>query len=74
LILLPEDFTAAGEALCAAQPCSSCCNNPRCTALQGVSAAFWLVRGEGCVCGGCLGLAQGDAAAEVVRQGAVAAR
>jgi hypothetical protein len=59
---LPAAFTAAGEALCAALPCSSCCNNPRCTSLRGVSAAFALVRGQGCVCGGCLGLAQCDAA------------
>jgi hypothetical protein len=46
---------AAGEALCAAVPCSACCNNPRCSSLHGVSASFALVRGKGCVCGGAWG-------------------
>jgi hypothetical protein len=63
---------AAGEALCAV-PCSACCNNPRCSSLDGVSASFALVRGKGCVCGGCLGLTSGGPAA-MPCHGVVAAR
>jgi hypothetical protein len=33
--------------------CSSCCNNPSCVNVSTVSEGFALVRGKGCVCGGC---------------------
>ena len=69
---LPTVVSAAGEALCAALPSSACCSNPRCANLSGVSAGFALVRGKGCVCGGCLGL-QARGAAAVPRQGAMVA-
>jgi hypothetical protein len=63
LLSLCKCLCTAGEALCAAVPSSACCSNPRCTNLDGVSAGFALVRGKGCVCGGCLGLQSGVAAA-----------
>lgn len=69
LLSLPALLIAAGEALCAAVPSSACCSNPRCNNLSGVSAGFALVRGKGCVCGGCLGLQVGGEAA-VTSQGA----
>jgi hypothetical protein len=69
---LPRLLAAAGEALCAAVPSSACCSNPRCTNLAGVTAGFALVRGKGCVCGGCLGLQAGGQGV-VPRQGAVVA-
>ena len=65
---------AAGEALCAVMPCSACCNNPRCSSLDGVSASFALVRGKGCVCGGCLGPKPGGAAAVPCTDVVLAAR
>jgi hypothetical protein len=74
LLSLPAVMVAAGEALCAAVPSSSCCSNPRCTNLHGVSAGFALVRGKGCVCAGCLGLLAGQAAAEPLQGVTVAAR
>jgi hypothetical protein len=67
---LPTALSAAGEALCAAVPSSACCSNPRYTNLAGVSASFALVRGKGCVCGGCLGLQAGGSGA-VPSQGAL---
>jgi hypothetical protein len=71
---LPRLLAAAGEALCAAVPSSACCSNPRCTNLHGVSAGFALVRGKGCVCGGCLGLQTGGAAAAAHQGAPIAAR
>jgi hypothetical protein len=59
ILSLPTALVAAGEVLCAAVPSSSCCSNPRCNNLGGVSAGSALVRGKGCVCGGCLGLQAG---------------
>jgi hypothetical protein len=65
ILSLPTALVAAGEAMCAAVPSSTCCSNPRCTNLSGVSAGFALVRGKSCVCGGCLGLqARGEAVAQ----------
>jgi hypothetical protein len=61
LLSLQTALAAAGEALCAAVPSSACCSNPHCTNLSGVSAGFSLVRGKGCVCGGCLRLQSGGA-------------
>jgi hypothetical protein len=51
----------AGGLLCAALPGSCSCNNPGCKNLGTFSEAFALVRGKGCMCGGCKagGLAQG---------------
>jgi hypothetical protein len=69
-LLLPQLLAAAGEAVCAAVPSSACCSNPCCSNLSGVSASFALVRGKGCVCGGCLGLQTGEPAP---RQGALIA-
>jgi hypothetical protein len=69
---LPILLAAAGEALCAAVPSSACCSNPCCSNLAGVSAGFALVRGKGCVCGGCLGVQAGGSAA-APRQGALIA-
>jgi hypothetical protein len=66
---VPKHLLAAGEALCAAVPCSACCSSPRCTNLSGVSAGFALVRGKGCVCGGCLGMQAGEPARAVACQG-----
>ena len=66
---VPKHLLAAGEALCAAVPSSTCCSNPRCTNLSGVSAGFALVRGKNCVCGGCLGLQAGEPARAVACQG-----
>jgi len=43
-----------GLRLCAASPSAFSCNNPLCRNLASVSKAFELVRGKGCVCGGCL--------------------
>jgi hypothetical protein len=65
---------AAGEALCAVVPYSACCNNTRCSSLDGVSASFALVRGKGCVCGGCLGPNAGGTAAAACAGVLVAAR
>jgi hypothetical protein len=67
---LASGFRAAGGALCAAQPNRFFCNNPACRSAAGASAGFGLVRGEGVVFGGCLGLARGEA----VPEGWVAAR
>jgi hypothetical protein len=52
--LLQQSLREAGQALCAAVSCSSCCSNPACTNLGTVSESFGLVRGRRCVCGGCL--------------------
>jgi hypothetical protein len=71
---LPDECVAAGEALCAAVPCSACCSNPRCTNMGGVSAGFALVRGKGCVCGGCLGLRAGGPVPALYQGPLVAAR
>jgi hypothetical protein len=65
-----SELRAAAGALCAAVPNRFFCNNPACRSTAGVSAGLGLVRGEGVVCGGCLGLQLGDA----VPPGAVAAR
>ena len=73
-VTLASQCFAAGEAMCAAVPCSACCNNPRCSSLHGVSAGFALVRGKGCVCGGCLGLKAGGTAAVPNHSVVVAAR
>ena len=56
-----SELRAAAGALCAAVPNRFFCNNPACRSTAGVSAGFGLVRGEGVVCGGCLGLQLGDA-------------
>lgn len=70
LVGLASGFRAVGGVLCAAQPNHLFCNNPACRSAASVSAGFALVRGEGVVCGGCLGLARGEA----VPEGWVAAR
>jgi hypothetical protein len=54
LVTLQQSLQQAGQALCAAARCSSCCCNPGCTNLTTVSECFALVRGRGCVCSGCL--------------------
>jgi hypothetical protein len=66
---LSRVLLCVGQGLCGSVPCSFCCNNPACSNLGGVSEAFALVRGKGCVCGGCLGGLEGQD-----RRGAVAAR
>ena len=71
ILSLPTALVAAGEALCAAVPSSGCCSNHRSTNLGGVSVGFALVRGKGCVCGGCLGLQAGGV---VPSRGVLAAR
>lgn len=48
---------AASKALAAAVPCSPACCNHGCQSLSTVSEGFALARGNGCVCGGCLGSA-----------------
>lgn len=68
---VPKALQAAGRALCAVLPCSYCCNNPTCGNADTVSAAFALVRGKACVCGGCLGGLTPEAAAD---KGVVPAR
>jgi hypothetical protein len=70
LLDLASGLGVAGGALCTALPTRFFCNNPSCSNMAGVSAGFALVRGKGCVCGGCVGLAAGAA----VPQDAVAAR
>ena len=54
LVTLQQSLQQAGEALCAAARCCSCCCNPGCTNLATVSECFALVRGRRCVCAGCL--------------------
>ena len=50
---LAAALCAAGHMLRCAVPCSSCCNNPECVNVTGVSEAFSLVWARACVCGGC---------------------
>jgi hypothetical protein len=40
--------------LCSLLPSRFCCNNPACSSLSTASESFMLVRGQSCVCGGCL--------------------
>jgi hypothetical protein len=46
------DRTAA--LLCSLLPSRFCCNKPACSSLSTASEGFLLVRGQSCVCGGCL--------------------
>jgi hypothetical protein len=43
-----------GLLLCAQLPSRFCCNHPACSSLSTASEGFLLVRGQSCVCGGCL--------------------
>jgi hypothetical protein len=45
-----------GAGLCAALPSRFGCNNPICSNVGGVSEGFSLVRGQACICSGCLSL------------------
>jgi hypothetical protein len=74
IVSWPAKLIAAGELLCAAVPNRACCSNPKCTSLSGFSAGFALVRGKGCVCGGCLGLQAGGTVAVPYDGALVAAR
>lgn len=53
-----EALMVAGTSLCDDTSHRFFCNSPWCENMSGVSAAFQLVRGRACVCGGCLGNAQ----------------
>jgi hypothetical protein len=61
---LPADAAAAvsrlvsnlkdvADLICAGLPSRFCCNAPGCVNLSAVIEGFGLVRGPGCVCGGC---------------------
>jgi hypothetical protein len=65
---------AASKALAAAVPCSYTCNYWGCRNLSTVSEGFALVRGKGCVCGGCLGVGSSCSAAPAGLQSLLAAR
>jgi hypothetical protein len=65
---------AASSALAAAVPCSYTCNNNHCRNLSTVSEGFALVRGKGCVCGGCLGVGRDCSVAPAGSQSLLAAR
>lgn len=56
VMCLSRQLQTAGDALCrAVAHCdTSGCSNPSCTTLWTVSEGFALVRGEQCVCGGCM--------------------
>jgi hypothetical protein len=43
-----------GALLCSLLPTRFCCNNPRCCSMSTASEGFLQVRGQSCVCGGCL--------------------
>jgi uncharacterized membrane protein YgcG len=65
---------AASSTLAAAVPCSYTCNNWGCRNLSTVSEGFALVRGKGCVCGGCLGVGRDCSIAPAGSQSLLAAR
>jgi hypothetical protein len=71
---LPAVLKAASKALAAAVPCSYACNNWGCRNLSTVSEGFALVRGKGCVCGGCLGVDRDCSVAPAGSQSLMAAR
>jgi hypothetical protein len=50
---LKEILHVTGTVLCTGVACGSCCNNPSCVNVSTVSEGFALVRGKGCMCGGC---------------------
>jgi hypothetical protein len=54
LELCGDCLQRAGAMLCALLPSRFCCNNPYCSSLSTASEGFLLVRGQSCVCGGCL--------------------
>jgi hypothetical protein len=43
-----------GALLCSLVTTRFCCNNPYCSSMATASEGFLLVRGQSCVCGGCL--------------------
>jgi hypothetical protein len=70
---LEQQLGMAGGALCvSALP--PCCNNPGCSNLGSVSEAFGLMRGKGCVCGGCSRAAASSGGVEGAEEATAAGR
>jgi hypothetical protein len=54
MVLYANCLSQMGATICAVLPTRFCCNNPACSSLSTASEGFLLVRGQSCVCGGCL--------------------